>query len=128
MGVGENHGGHVRRPDAGHLQAGQNRARSVRRVAHPGIGQHNFAPGFDQEAGVRADDGLAVGPVPCKGFGKLHPAGIGKIPGGGIRDVPIAQDRAPQSSDLEAMRTCRHKKASDNCIRGITRCYSDFGK
>ena len=124
MGVGENHGGHVRPPDAGHLQAGQNRARSVRRVAHPGIGQHNFAPGLDQEAGVRADDLVAVRTSAGEGFVKLHPIGIGKIPGRGIRDVPIAQDGTPQRADLEAMRTRRHIGDRDNCIRDFEPCLS----
>ena len=126
MGVGEDHGGHVPRPYAGHLQAGQNGAGSARPVAHPGIGQDNFAAGLDQEAGVGAEDGLAVRPAPGQSLGKLRTAGIRKIPGGGIRDVAIAEDGAPQSSDLEAMRTRWHNEASDNCIKGITGSLSDF--
>ena len=58
MGVGEDDGIDILRPDAGHFQARLNGAGRAGVFACPGIDQRDMASGFDQQAGIRAEHGV----------------------------------------------------------------------
>ena len=108
MGVSQDHGIDILGAYAGHVQARLNGAGRTGVFACPGIDDHDMASGFDQQAGIRAEHGVLGQMMAFQFAAEIGGVGVGEEPGCRVRIVAVAENRAADGSDLEAVRALWH--------------------